>query len=224
MSTSSIINKLASLGNKKNLLGMEKFGINTEFAFGIRIPILRTIAKSYKNDHILAMSLWETKYHEARILASMIANPKLLTSSEMNNWVKDFNSWDLCDQVCSNLFAKSELAVEKIEEFSTSDKEFVKRAGFALMASFVIKGKKMPDEVFIDFFPIIEREAWDNRKYVKKAINWALRQIGKKNRSLCESALQVAERVKLQQTASAKWIANDAIRELNSKLIFFSRV
>ena len=196
---------------------MKRFGIDSSSAFGVGMPVLREMAKSYKNDHALALDLWQTGYHEARILASIIADPKVLTQSQMDDWVKDFYSWDLCDQVCGNLFARSSFAVEKIEEYSCNKEEFIKRAGFALIASYAVKGKTVPDEIFMSFLPIIEREAWDNRNYVKKAVNWALRQIGKKNINLCEAALSTAHRIKEQNTPSAKWIAADAIRELTKK-------
>ena len=216
--SNAILNKLFTLGKRSDAEGMKRFGINISNALGIRMPVLRNIAKEFKGDHQLALDLWKSGYHEARILATMIDNPKLVTSDQMDEWVGDFNSWDLCDQACGNLFSRSKFVIEKVNDYTCSSQEFVKRAGFSLMANYAVKGKTVSDDVFINFFPIIEREAYDNRNFVKKAVNWALRQIGKKNLALCVEALKCAENIKKQNSSSSRLIANDSIRELNAKI------
>jgi 3-methyladenine DNA glycosylase AlkD len=212
-----VLTHLISLQNKSNIQGMQRFGINASKALGIRIPVLRQLAKSHKKDHRLALDLWMSGYHEARILASMIEDPKQVTSAQMDDWVKDFNSWDLCDQVCSNLFTKVAGFQQKIFEYSEKNEEFIKRAAFAMIASYAVKGKKEKNEVFFDFFGIIQRESNDERIYVKKAVNWALRQIGKKNFELGKQALGVCESIRKIDTSTARWIANDAERELRTR-------
>ena len=212
-----ILKKLKSLSNEKNKEGMARFGINTQKAFGISVAELRKLAAQIGKKHNLALKLWDTGYHEARILASMIDEPGLVSEKQMEAWVKDFNSWDLCDQCCMNLFSHSKLAYKKAIEWSSKDKEFVKRAGFALMASMASKSKKAKDFAFIRLLPIIKRESRDERNFVKKAVNWALRQIGKRNLNLNRKAIKTAEEIMQLDSTSAKWIATDAIRELESE-------
>ncbi|MEG8946540.1 DNA alkylation repair protein [Rosettibacter firmus] len=212
MTVEEIIKELKKHKNKNNLAGMARFGINVEKAFGISIPFLRALAKKIGKNHNLALQLWETKYHEARILASMIDEPELVSKLQMDKWAKEFNSWDLCDQVCMNLFSKSPFAKEKIFKWSNSKKEFVKRAAFTLIAC-LAHDKNMNNKEFIKFFTLIKKQALDERNYVKKAVNWALRQIGKRNEYLKNKALQLSEEI-LKMDSSAKWIARDAIREL----------
>ncbi|HVX49030.1 MAG TPA: DNA alkylation repair protein [Chitinophagaceae bacterium] len=207
-------------GIPANLEGMRRFGIDTANALGIPVPVLRGLARHIKKNHALALQLWQTRIHEARILASMIDDPGLVTEQQINTWVKDFASWDVCDQVCGNLFDKTPYAIDKVKEFSTSKKEFVKRAAFSLVAGYATHNKKAGDKVFIDFLSIIEREAWDDRNFVKKAANWALRGIGKRNIVLNKEAIKTAERILLQETKAAKWIARDALRELNSEAVY----
>lgn len=214
-----IIDYLSSMKSSKNIEGMRRFGINSDMAFGIRIPVLRTLAKKHRNNHELALQLWQSQYHEARILASMVDNPKLVTASQMDDWVINFNSWDLCDQVCSNLFVKTPFVIEKIEEYSQKEDEFVKRTAFSMIAALTVKGKNVEDKVFIELLQLCESQAWDQRNYVKKAVNWALRQIGKKNLNLWEHAVAASERILKQNTTSARWIANDALRELKRKYL-----
>ena len=212
-----LISHLISLKNPRNIEGMQRFGINSSNALGIRIPILRQLAKSHFKDHQLALDLWQSGFHEARILASMIDDPKQLTHEQMDEWVLDFNSWDICDQVCSNLFTKTKIFNEKIFEYSKRNEEFVKRSAFAMIASFAVKGKKEKDEVFLQFFELIENECCDSRIYVKKAVNWALRQIGKRNYELCRHSLELCEKLKQVDSPIARWISNDAERELRLK-------
>ncbi len=198
---------------------MAHFGINPESALGIKIPVLRGIAKELGKDHELAQDLWESGEHEARILASMIDDPKLVTEEQLERWAADFNSWDLCDQCCGNLFDRTLFAYEKALEWSSREAEFVKRAGFALMAYLAVHDKKAPDEAFESFYPAIVGQARDERNFVKKAVNWALRQIGKRSRSLNESALAVVAEIEQLDSKAARWIAADARRELTGEKV-----
>lgn len=204
--------------NVENIKGMARFGINSEGTFGVPIPWLRKKAKEIGKNHKLALELWETGLHEPRILASMIADHKVLDEETMEKWVNGFDSWDVCDQVCMNLFDKTEYAVKKAIEWAERDEEFVKRAGFALMASLAFHSKTIDNSTFEKFFPFIIKASDDNRNFVKKAVNWALRQIGKKNKYLNKKSIETAEYIlKYNQTKSAQWIAKDALKELNDE-------
>jgi 3-methyladenine DNA glycosylase AlkD len=217
MDSAAIIKKLKSLANPANVEGMARFGISSEKTFGISIPLLRSIAKETGKNHKLALGLWDTGYHEARILASMIDIPENVTDKQMEKWVRDFDSWDVCDQCCSNLFDKTPYAYSKIKQWSKAKEEFVKRAAFALLAVMAVHDKKANDEVFIKFFPLIKRESTDERNYVRKAVNWSLRQIGKRNKYLNKESIKLAKEIYKSDNKTAKWIAADALRELKSK-------
>ncbi|MFH1067660.1 MAG: DNA alkylation repair protein [bacterium] len=212
--TREITAKLKSLANSKNVEGMARFGINSKETLGISIPVLRKMAKEIGKDHALALELWETGIHEARLLAGFIADPQQLTRKQMEKWVKDFDSWDVCDQVCSNLFDRTPFAYQKAKEWSEKKSEFVKRAGFVLMAALSVHDKKATDKDFLQFFPLIKKHAVDEHNFVKKAVNWALRQIGKRNPLLRRAAIKLAYEIKQMAFRSARWIANDALREL----------
>jgi len=219
MQVGKIIEKLKSLSNPKAIEGMAKFGITPKRTFGVSIPNLRKIAKGLGINHELALDLWQTDLRETKILASMIDDPELVTEEQMENWVKEFEYWEICDQVCQNLFTYTKFAYQKAIEWGGRDEEFVKRAGFALMAWLAFKDKKAEDEQFEEFLPIIKRESTDDRILVKKAVNWALRQIGKRNLSLNKKAIKLARQIQKIDSKSAKWIAKDAIKELTSKAI-----
>jgi len=219
MQYNEIMKKLKALANPEAVAGMTRFGINPKNTYGVSIPNLRAIAKKSGRNHFLAQQLWASGVHEARILASMIDDPRMVTEEQMGGWVNDFDSWDVCDQCCSNLFDKTRFAHQKALEWSRRKEEFVKRAGFALMAALTVHDKKANDEAFLKFLPIIKREATDNRNYVKKAVNWALRQIGKRNRTLRKKAIETAEEIQKIDSAAANWIASDAIRELTSEKV-----
>ena len=216
MKTKEIVTYLKKQANPKDREGMARFGINPKYALGVRIPVLRNLAKKIGQDHKLAQDLWKTKIHEVRILASMIDEPKKVTEKQMEEWVKGFNSWDLCDQCCMNLFDKLSLAWKKAIEWAKRDEEFVRRAGFALMACLAWHNKEAKDKDFIKFFPIIKKYSTDERNFVKKAVNWALRQIGKRNLNLNKKAVKLAEEIKKIDSKTAQWIAHDAIKELTS--------
>lgn len=219
MQYNGIIERIKSLSDPEAVKGMARFGINPENAYGVSIPHLRKMAKEIGKDHALAQQLWASGIHELRILASMIDEAKIVTEAQMESWVKDFDSWDICDQCCMNLFEKTEFAYQKAVEWSYNNKEFIKRAGFVMMARLAVSDKKADDKQFEPFFPIIMREASDNRNFVKKAVNWALRQIGKRNLSLNKMAIKTAEEIQQNGCASARWVAADALRELTSEAV-----
>jgi len=211
-----ILERLKSLANPANVAGMAHYGINPENTLGISIPTLRAMAREIGRDHRLAGELWASGIHEARILAAFIDDPKQVTDSQMEAWARDFDSWDVCDQVCMNLFDRTPFADRKAVEWSGREEQFVKRAAFALMASLAVHDKKAGDERFEAFIPLIVRESVDERNYVRKAVNWALRQIGKRNQRLNHRAVEVAQQIALLDSKSARWIATDALKELTS--------
>jgi 3-methyladenine DNA glycosylase AlkD len=219
MQLNEILQTLGSLSDPEAVQGMARYGINPETALGISIPDLRKLAKQIGKNHALALELWNTGIHEARILACYVAVPKAVTDAQMEAWAEDFNSWDLCDQCCGNLFDRTEFAYRKASEWSSREEEFIKRAAFALMAWLAVHDKKAGDAPFLQFLPLIEREATDSRNYVKKAVNWALRQIGKRNRNLNAEAIRSAEKILSLESKSAQWVARDALRELTSEKI-----
>ena len=219
MNFDEVVKKLKSLANKKNVEGMARFGINPKNTLGVSVPKLRDLAKKIGKNHLLADQLWKSGIHEARLLAGFIDDYKLVSEKQMEKWVLDFDSWDVCDQVCRNLFDKTEFAFDKAIKWSKRKEEFVKRAGFALMASLACHDKKATDKMFLKFFPVIKKESVDERNFVRKAINWALRQAGKRNAVLNKEAIKVAKEIQKINSKTAKWIANDAIRELKSSSI-----
>jgi len=219
MEYKDIIKKLKSLSNPKAIIGMARYGITPENTYGVSIPNLRKIAKEIGISHKLAQQLWVSNIRETKILASMIEELEIVTEKQMEDWVNEFNYWEICDQCCMNLFEKTKFAYKKAIEWSSKEEEFVKRAGFVLMARLAVSDKKADDNKFEKFFPIIKREATDDRNYVKKAVNWALRQMGKRNINLNSKAIDVAKEIKGMDSKSAKWIASDALRELTSTAV-----
>jgi 3-methyladenine DNA glycosylase AlkD len=199
---------------------MARFGITTARALGgIPVPYLRDLAKRAGRDHALSQRLWATGIHEAQLIASVVDVPAEVTEDQMEAWASEFDSWDVVDQSCSNLFCRTPFAYAKATEWAGREGEFVKRAGFALMAALAVHDKRAPDEALAAFFPLIEREAWDGRNFVRKAVNWALRQIGKRNRALNGQAIACALRIQAQGSRPARWIAADALRELRSEAV-----
>jgi len=214
-----ILKQLKSMSDPEAVAGMARFGISHRNALGVSIPDLRKMAKQTGKNRLLAQQLWRSGIHEARILAGMIDDPALVTEEQMERWVKDFDSWDLCDQCCSNLFDKTDFAYQKAVEWSSRDEEFVKRAGFVLMACLAVHDKKAEDKKFERFFSVIKREAADDRNFVRKAVNWALRQIGKRNLRLNRKGIRTANEIQRIDSKSARWIASDALRELTSQTV-----
>ena len=219
MQYDDIIEKIKSLSNPEAVKGMARFGINPENTYGVSIPHLRKMAREIGKNHELAQELWASGIHEARILASMVDKPEMVDEVQMESWVKDFNSWDVCDLCCSNLFDKTKVAYRKAEAWSRREEEFVKRAGFVVMAALSVHDKMATDEEMLKFLPLIKRESTDNRNFVKKAVNWALRQIGKRNLNLNKIAIETAREIQQIDSRSARWIAADAIRELTSEAV-----
>lgn len=212
-----LIRHLKSLANPENVNELERFGINRNKALGIRIPILRKLAERHRYDHQLALALWASDIHEARILASMVDDPVQVTDAQMEIWVNDFDSWDLCDQVCMNLFDKHPLSYKKAVDWSQHNDEFVKRAGFVLMASLAVHDKQTVDSAYEPFFERIQIGAQDNRNFVKKAVNWALRQIAKARPNLTGRCVQLACELAESNSKSARWVGKDALREFEKK-------
>jgi 3-methyladenine DNA glycosylase AlkD len=214
-----VLRKLKSLSNNKNVEGMARFGINTKNTLGISIYVLRPMAKEIGKDHKLAQQLWNSKIHEARLLAVFIDEPQKVTNAQMERWAADFDSWDVCDQACTDLFDKTALGWKKAVEWSKRKEEFVKRGAFALMAGLAVHDKGASNKDFEKLLPIIERESWDERNFVRKAVNWALRNIGKRNRVLNKKSIRAAKRIKKMDSKAARWIAADALRELTSEKV-----
>ncbi len=219
MHCKDILQQLKSLSDPEAVSGMARFGINPSNTYGVSIPALRKMAREIGKDHPLAQQLWSSGIHEARILSGMIDIPEMVREEQMEAWAVDFDSWDICDQVCSNLFDKTEFAYQKAVEWSSRKEEFVKRAGFVLMAALAVHDKKANDNEFLEFLPIIKREAVDDRNFVRKAVNWALRQIGKRNLNLNRAAIETAKEIQGIDSKAARWIASDALRELTGEKV-----
>jgi len=215
----SIIKELKSLRNPKNIEGMARYGINSPTTLGLCMPDLMRIAKETGKDHELAQRLWESGIFEARILAFTIDEWKLVTEQQMELWAKGFDNWAIVDGCCGHLFDKTPFAYKKAVEWSRKKEEFVKRAGFTMMATLTVHDKKAEDEKMLRFLPLIVKGSTDERRYVMKSVNWALRQIGKRNRRLNKKAIETAERIKKLDSKAARWIASDALRELRGEAV-----
>ena len=224
-----ILAELRAMGGEKNRAGMARYGINVQDAFGVSVYELRKVARRVGTDHGLALALWATGTHEARLLACFVDDPALVSDRQMEAWARDFDSWDICDQAATSLFDLTKHAWPKAITWATRDEEWVKRAGFALMAGLAAHDKSAGNRAFVKLLPVIEHGAADPRNFVKKAVNWALRNIGKRNRALNAAAIACAERIRAAanqraggerggdlQTRSARWVAADALRELGS--------
>ena len=198
---------------------MAKFGMSVEGRLGVSVPELRKLAKEVGRDHRLAQSLWKTGIAEARIVAAFVDDPATVTSAQMDRWVKDFDSWDVCDQACLSLFDKSPLAWQKIPRWAGREQEFVKRAAFALIAGLAWHDKQAADQRFTDLFPILMKGADDDRNYVKKAVSWAIRNIGKRNPKLNRAAVKLAKDIQRMDSKASRWVAADAMRELQSDVV-----
>jgi len=211
-----VIARLKSKSNPGNREGMARYGITVDKAFGVSMPELRALAKELSKDHELALALWDTGYHEAKILAGLIDDPRLVSEKQMDAWAAGFDSWDVCDQCCSNLFDKTQFAYGKALAWTRDERELVRRAGYVMMATLAVHDKKAPDKVFELFFPFILKGSLDERNLVKKAVSWALRQIGKRNAELNAMAIATAKQIRALDSKSARWIAADALKELQS--------
>jgi 3-methyladenine DNA glycosylase AlkD len=207
------------MGDASRLEGMARFGIRTDGAVGLTVTELRRLARGLRPDHELAAALWASGIHEARILASLVDDPALVSEAQMNAWVADLDSWDVCDGVCGNLFDRTPFALDKAVEWSTREPEFEKRAAFAVMACAAVHRRDLPDAAFEALLPVIREGASDDRNYVKKAVSWALRQIGKRSAQLNVRATRAAGQIERIDARSARWIARDALRELRSDTV-----
>jgi 3-methyladenine DNA glycosylase AlkD len=219
MNYEDVIIQLETRANPDNVAGMARYGIRPENALGISMPDLRALAKQIGKDHELALALWDSGIHEARMLATLVEDPGLLTEAQAEAWVLDLDSWDICDGLCFNVLWKAPFAYDKCFAWSARDEEFVKRAGFALMAKIALSDKKAPDDRIASFLPAIKKGATDGRNFVKKAVNWALRQVGKRNLALNGKAIATALEIQALDSKSARWIAADALRELRGEAV-----
>jgi len=215
----AVLQKLESLADSRVRAKMEYFGVRVPNAHGISAPVLHALAKQIGRNHALALELWGTGMHEARILATLIGDCEKVTAAEMDRWARDFDSWDVVDAACCYLYAEAKPAWSKVAAWSRRREEFVKRAAFSLMAYLSYKDKEAPDAKFAGVLRVIEREAYDERNFVRKAVNWALRNIGKRNLTLNREAIRAAERIRRQDSRPARWIAADALRELKSPAV-----
>jgi 3-methyladenine DNA glycosylase AlkD len=208
---------LNRLADPSRLDGMARFGIATTQALGITTPQLRTLARRIGPNQPLAEQLWQTGIHEARILASLIGGPSVITRATMDRWAREFHSWDVCDACCCNLFDRTPHAWSRIAKWAPSRREYVRRAAFATIAALAVHDKAAADQQFLDALQLIEKYSFDDRNFVRKAVNWALRNIGKRNQALNQAAIACAERIQTQNSRAARWIAADALRELRKK-------
>jgi 3-methyladenine DNA glycosylase AlkD len=213
----AVLTLLNAKARPDQLEGMARYGMGVEKRLGVSVPEMRKIAKKIGKDHLLAGELWKTGISEAMILASMIDIPDEVTEEQMEEWVRGFNSWDVCDQVCMNLFEKTPLAWKKILDWSQREEEFVKRAGFALIACLAWHNKEAADQDFVRLIPVIKDGATDERNFVKKSVSWALRNIGKRSRNLNRAALEAAEEIRNMDNKTARWIASQVSRDLTSE-------
>lgn len=213
------LRELRALGERRNVDGMARYGIRAKIVYGVAKPKMDLLACKIGKDHQLALALWRTGVHDARILAGMIDVPGEVSAKQMERWVRDFDNWDVCDGTCCHLFVFTAPAWKKAVAWSRRQEEFIKRAGFALMAYLAYRDREAPDAQFRRVLPLIEREAYDDRNFVRKAVNWALRNIGKRNLKLNRAAIRAAERIRRQDSRSARWVAADALRELRSPAV-----
>ena len=218
-SAEGVIEELRRLGTRENVEGMARFGIRAVDVFGVSKPKLDALAKRIGKNHELGLALWATGNHDAKILAGMISEPKRVTPAQMENWVRDFDNWDTCDGTCCHLFVFAAPAWSKAVSWTRRKEEFPKRAGFALAAYLAYRDKAAKDAPFLKFLKIIEREADDDRNFVRKAVNWALRNIGKRNLRLNAAAIATGERLRKRESKTARWIAADALRELRGEAV-----
>jgi len=219
MDLEEVIKQLKSMGNPKNVEGMARYGINPKNNLGVSIYKLRPFAKEIGKDHELSLKLWKSGIHDARLLAVFIEDISKVTEEQMDLWAQDFDSWDVCDQACTSLFDASPLAWKKARDWAECKEEFVKRAAFSLLAGLAVHDKTASNEKFTNFSDILKKHSTDERNYVKKAINWAVRNIGKRNQFLNKKMIELSREIQLIDSKSARWIANDAIRELTSEKI-----
>ena len=213
-SAAEVVAHLESLRNEHNIAGMARFGIRPARPLGISITTLRPLAKKLGHDHALSEALWASGWHEARILAAFVEEPARVTRRLMDARAAAFDSWDICDQWCLSVFRRTPHAWAKARQWTSRRAAFVKRAGFSLFAVLAVHDRTADEAAFLDALALVEREAGDERNTVKKSVNWALRQIGKRDVRLRRAAIAAATRIAEQDSRAARWIAADALREL----------
>jgi len=216
MDKNEVLKWLERKGTRRTVLGMARYGIEAKRAFGVPMGTLLSLRKRLGKDHALSLALWKSGWYEARLLAALVGDPQRVTRRQMNAWAASFENWGDCDTVCFHLFDRTPFAWEKARQWSTSPSEFVKRAGFVLMACLALHDKAASDAQVLAFLPLIEQGAHDERNFVKKGVNWALRAIGRRNLALNAASLPVAKRLALSEEAACRWVGKDALRELAS--------
>jgi len=217
--TSEILKRLHAAGSAANVAGMARYGIRPAKAYGVATPVIRSIARELGRNTKLASALWSTNVLEARMLATMIADPAQIPEEEVERWVREFDCWSVCDSACIGLLWKTPFAWRKVREWSRREPEYERRAAFALLAGLAVHDKKAPGKQFRAALRLISKAAIDERNFVKKAVNWALRQIGKRNAELREAAIEIAESLIATESRSARWIGRDAVRELRRQAV-----
>lgn len=216
MEPEQVLEKLHEMAEPANLEGQARFGIDISKSLGISMTRLRPLARSIGKDHDLALALWESGIREARILGTLVDDPERVTEEQMERWAADFRSWEVVDAACCNLFDRTSFRFDKAVEWATREPEFVKRAGFSLMAGIAVHDRRATDDQLAALLPVIERESCDPRNFVHKAVNWALRQIGKRNLDLNRAAIEAGKRIAAMECKGARWVASDALKELRS--------
>jgi 3-methyladenine DNA glycosylase AlkD len=210
---------LEKRGSKKNRDGMARYGIVASKVYGVSVSTIRAKGKELGRNHQLALALWDTGWYEARMLAAFVEDPAQVTASQMDRWVKDFDNWAICDTLCFHLFDRTSHAWKKIDQWSRRREEFVKRAGFALLAGVALHDRKAPDHLFAGSLALIGKASDDDRNFVKKGVSWALRTIGHRNAALHTAAMKLADRLSKSNDKSAKWIGKDALRDLSRQMV-----
>lgn len=216
MDKNAVLDWLERRGTQKTRAGMARYGIVAQRVFGVPMGTLLSLKKRLGTDHALAIALWDSGWYEGRLLAALVGDPAQVTRRQMNAWAAGFENWADCDTVCFKLWDRTPFAWDKARQWSKSPREFVKRAGFVLMACLAGHDKAAPDESFLAFLPLIEKGARDERNFVMKGVSWALRGIGRRSRALRTGAVAVAKRLALSEEAAPRWVGKDALRDLRA--------
>jgi 3-methyladenine DNA glycosylase AlkD len=219
MNAKEVLAWLERKGTKRQRESMARYGLVAEKAFGVPVGTMLSLAKKIGRDQPLAADLWKSGWYEGRMMAGMVGDPEAITRRQMDAWARGFDNWGVCDTVCFHLFDRTPFAWEKAREWSSSPREFVKRAGFVMMAGQAGRDTTAADAQFLALFPIIEKGARDERNFVKKAVNWALRRIGRRNRALNGAAIALSRRLAASDDATSRWVGKDALRELTGPIV-----
>lgn len=220
-SLNEVLSELEALAEPEKAKGLAHYGIPEENALGIRMPVLRKLAREIGKDQALAEELWQHRYHECKLLATLVAEPKRFSLADADCWVNDIYSWDVCDQLCINLLRETEYAWELPQRWAPEEQEFIRRAGIVMIAVMGVHFKKTPEEDFLQFVPLLKTYATDERNFVKKAVNWAIRQLGKRSAFLHPHMISLCHELLEMDSKAASWSARDALRELESEKIKF---